>query len=350
MESFSRSLDLFPILEEYGFKAGSYRIGSLGTGLINTTWKITDSRGDFVLQKINDSVFPNPWAIEQNIRALGEYLASRHPDYLFTRPIQTTTGKEMVEKEGLGFFRIFRFIAGSVTHDVVSDPRLAFEAARAFGRFTRTLAGLPMEQLQTTLEAFHDLSLRYHQFTEAVEKGNPDRIRESAYLIDQAKEFSFLVNRYRSIRQDPAFVLRPTHHDTKISNVLFDQQGQALCVIDLDTVMPGYFISDLGDMMRTYLSPVSEEEQDFSRIEIRQEFKAAVLEGYLSQMKPVLSPTELDSVNFAGPYIIYMQALRFLTDHLNNDRYYGATYEGHNKQRAENQLVLLEKVFGSDGQ
>lgn len=345
MKRYDLGLDLFPILEEYGFKEGSYEISTLGTGLINTTWKIKDSRGDFVLQKINDGVFPNPWAIAQNIRVMGEYLASRNPEYLFTRPVHTKKGEEMVEKEGFGFFRIFPFITGSVTHDVVSNPRLAFEAARSFGQFTRNLAGLPMEQLQTTLESFHDLSLRYQQFTEALEKGNPDRIRDSAYLIDQAKELSFLVNRYRSIRQDPAFILRPTHHDTKISNVLFDQQGRALCVIDLDTVMPGYFLSDLGDMMRTYLSPASEEEQDFSRICIREEYKSALLEGYLSEMKPVLSEPELDAVSFAGPYIIYMQALRFLTDHLNNDRYYGAKYKGHNKQRAENQLVLLGKLM-----
>ncbi|MBN8667550.1 MAG: aminoglycoside phosphotransferase family protein [Chitinophagales bacterium] len=345
MDSKDQGLDLFPILEEYGFKAGSYGISSLGTGLINTTWRIKDSRGDFVLQKINHAIFSNPWAIAENIRAMGEYLATRHPDYLFTRPLQTKRGEEMVEKEGMGFFRIFPFIVGSVTHDVVSHPRLAYKAARSFGRFTRSLAGLPMEQLQTTLEAFHDLSLRYQQFTEALEKGNPERIRDSAYLIDQARELSFLVNKYQSIRQDPAFLLRPTHHDTKISNVLFNKQGQALCVIDLDTVMPGYFLSDLGDMMRTYLSPVSEEEQDFSRIEVREEYKSAVLEGYLSAMKPVLSPAELESVDFAGPYIIYMQALRFLTDHLNNDRYYGAKYQGHNKQRAENQLVLLNKLM-----
>jgi Ser/Thr protein kinase RdoA (MazF antagonist) len=147
------------------------------------------------------------------------------------------------------------------------------------------------------------------------------------------------------MKQNPAFRLRVTHHDTKISNVLFDNDDRGLCVIDLDTVMPGYFTSDVGDMMRTCVSPVSEEEKDFSKIMIREDYYKAIVKGYTEGMQGELSEDEQGSFFDAGCYLIYMQALRFLADHINNDIYYGAKYEGHNYMRACNQIVLLKKML-----
>ncbi|MEJ7684927.1 MAG: phosphotransferase [Segetibacter sp.] len=134
------------------------------------------------------------------------------------------------------------------------------------------------------------------------------------------------------------------HHDTKISNVLFDDKNKGLCLIDLDTVMPGYFISDAGDMMRTYLSPVSEEEKDFTKIDIREDFFDAISEGYLSEMKDDLTEEEQSSFVYAGKFMIYMQAVRFLADYLCDDIYYSSNYEGHNFMRAKNQLYLLDRL------
>ena len=139
--------------------------------------------------------------------------------------------------------------------------------------------------------------------------------------------------------------MRVTHHDTKISNVLFGADDKALCVIDLDTIMPGYFISDVGDMMRTYLPTVSEEETDFSKIEVRDDVYKAIVQGYSNEMGEALSDEETKAFFYAGVFMIYMQALRFLTDHLNNDVYYGARYPNHNFVRAGNQIVLLQKLL-----
>lgn len=150
---------------------------------------------------------------------------------------------------------------------------------------------------------------------------------------------------YEAILANPDFKLRVTHHDTKISNVLFDGHNKGLCVIDLDTVMPGYFISDVGDMMRTYLSPVSEEEQDFSLIEVRLPFYEAIVSGYLQEMQGELSAAECNAFFYAGQFMIYMQALRFITDYLNDDVYYGQRYPDHNLVRGRNQLVLLQKLM-----
>ena len=134
------------------------------------------------------------------------------------------------------------------------------------------------------------------------------------------------------------------HHDTKISNILFDKGGKGICVIDLDTVMPGYFISDLGDMIRSYVSPVNEEENNLDKIQVRQDYLEAIKEGYLSAMGNSLSAIEKDHFLYSGQCMIYMQALRFLTDHFNKDIYYGANYEGHNLNRTLNQLTLLDRL------
>jgi Ser/Thr protein kinase RdoA (MazF antagonist) len=152
------------------------------------------------------------------------------------------------------------------------------------------------------------------------------------------------VKTFQAIQSSELFKIRVTHHDTKISNVLFDQYDKGICVIDLDTVMPGYFISDVGDMLRTYLSPVSEEEKDFSKIQARDEYFTAIVEGYLSYMSIDLNAEELRHFVYSGMFMIYMQAIRFLTDHLNNDVYYGAAYEGHNFIRAKNQITLLTRL------
>ncbi|HLI92543.1 MAG TPA: phosphotransferase, partial [Puia sp.] len=154
-----------------------------------------------------------------------------------------------------------------------------------------------------------------------------------------------LVDTYLAIRHDPAFRLRVTHHDTKISNVLFDSSDRGLCVIDLDTVMPGYFISDVGDMIRTYVSPASEEEADFDKVLVRGEIYQAIEAGYMEEMGDVLTARERGHFLYGGLYMVYMQALRFLADHLNRDVYYGAKYQGQNFVRAGNQVSLLRKLI-----
>ncbi len=198
--------------------------------------------------------------------------------------------------------------------------------------------------MKTTLPQFHDLSLRYEQFLEALTHGNKERIIESDELIKILIENAHIAKEYENIKINPEFKFRVTHHDTKISNVLFDGDDKGLCVIDLDTIMSGYFINDVGDMMRTYLSPVSEEETDFSKIEVRDAFYKAIVKGYFDEMKDELTDTEKQYFFYAGQFMIYMQALRFLTDYLNNDVYYGAKYPKHNFNRAKNQIVLLQKL------
>ena len=332
------------ILPAFGLPVNDTEIIPFGVGLINYTWLIKTSQGNFILQLINNTVFRKPQFIAENIRMLADYLAETHPSYLFTSPRRTLQGEEMTYFEGEGYFRLFPFIKDSHTANVVTSPSLAYEAAKQFGKFTRLLSGFPAEKLNITLPDFHNLPLRYAQFQAAALNGNRERIHETTQLIGFLKEQHATVEKSIRINADPAFKTRVTHHDTKISNVLFDDQNKGLCVIDLDTVMPGYFISDVGDMMRTCLSPVSEEEKDFSLIEIRDEYFHAIVNGYLDEMRDELTVIEKKHFVYAGQFMIYMQALRFLTDYLNNDVYYGADYEDHNLVRAGNQVVLLKRM------
>jgi Ser/Thr protein kinase RdoA (MazF antagonist) len=331
------------VLLAYGFKPEFVKVQSFGTGLINHTWKIETAEAAFILQTINQNVFPNPPDIAFNIDAVGDYLKDHSPAYFFVRPVKTSGADLMVFVEN-NYYRMFPFVEGSHAKTVVGNDSEAFEAAKQFGTFTKLLSGFEIQKLQITLPDFHNITLRYQQFEEALINGDQSRISLAQSLIEHINKHKNIVDIYQSILSNPDFKLRVTHHDTKISNVLFDASNKGICVIDLDTLMPGYFISDIGDMMRTYLCPVSEEEKDFSLIEVRPSFYKAIIEGYTSEMGTELSAAEKDALPFAGTFMIYMQALRFLTDYLNNDVYYGALYPDQNFVRAGNQMVLLEKL------
>jgi Ser/Thr protein kinase RdoA (MazF antagonist) len=332
------------VLQEYGLKEESIRAESFGNGLINNTWKITGRDQVYILQRVNEAVFKEPGAIANNIRLIADHLRKHYPGYLFAAPLTSIRGEEMVYKEGKGFFRLFPFITGSHSKDKVETPGQAYEAAAQFGRFTRLLSTMDLSRLKITIPSFHDLGLRYRQFQLALTNGNDKRIKASGSLIQLLEKHSGIFAEYGKIKTNPGFRLRVTHHDTKISNVLFNAEDKGLCVIDLDTVMPGYFISDVGDMMRTYLSPVSEEEKDVNKIEVRGDFYKAIVQGYLDEMKEELTKTEKNYFFYAGQFMIYMQALRFLTDYINYDVYYTTQYPEHNFVRAENQLTLLQRL------
>lgn len=340
-------MELTQVLKHYGLSNAVHTVLPFGTGLINHTWKIqTDDENEaYILQRINTAVFKEPEAIAFNIRAVADYLKKKHPGYLFLTPVQTKDGADMYYDGCDGYFRLFPFLANSRSYDVVRTPSLAFEAAKQFGRFTNLLSGFDATSLKITLPDFHNLHLRFEQFTEALLSANKDRMETAGEVISTLLDLKGIAHEFSSVRVRSEFSIRVTHHDTKISNILFDQSQKGLCVIDLDTVMPGHFISDVGDMMRTYLSPVSEEEKDFNRIEIRDEYFKAIVKGYLSEMNSRLSKVEKEYFVYAGKFMIYMQALRFLTDYLNDDRYYGSKYEGHNLIRAKNQTVLLQKLI-----
>lgn len=330
------------VLSAYGF-TDNVTVTPHGSGLINRTWLVRNEKELYILQQLNHQVFTHPEAVAENIEMVGRYLADQYPGIVFPRPVSARNGQTLIKTPDNHYYRLYPFIKDSVTIDVVHTPTQAFEAARQFGGFTRMLSDFPAGRLHKTLPDFHNLSLRYKAFQDALATGLPERIDRSGQLIEYLAEQQHLVTRYEAILDNPGFRLRVTHHDTKISNVLFDKQGHGICVIDLDTLMPGYFISDVGDMLRTYLCPVTEEEGDMSAIGVRLDYFEAIVQGYMEEMADVLTPVEKESFVYSGEFMLFMQALRFLTDYLIGDKYYGSRYEGHNYVRAMNQATLLQR-------
>ena len=327
------------IFEIYGWDVT--RFEQLNQGLINSTFCVYTREGkEFILQTINHQIFKDPVAIDQNIQLIGSYLQKHAPHFIFTYLVPAANGASLTFYEGK-YYRAFEKVNGH-SYDVLKNPLQAKAAAGAFGQFTAALVDLPIHKLKITLPDFHNLSLRYTQFETALTNGDLNRINESKDAIEYLQSQQDLVKRYETFIANKDAKLRVTHHDTKISNVLFDRQEKAICVIDLDTVMPGYFISDVGDMCRTYLPSVSEEASNLDLVKIDKGRWTALKEGYIDAMGAILSPFELAHFEFAGEFMIYMQALRFLTDHLNLDIYYGAKYNGQNYVRAINQIALLK--------
>lgn len=336
---------LDPIIKTFGIEPGKYVTHPYGIGLINHTWKVSGPGDEYILQKINKNIFKSPKDIAANIRHIAQYLARNNANYLFISPIKSSNGSDLVQDELGDYFRLTPFVSGSRTIDTVNTKDQAFEAARQFGLFTRLLSGFDSNLLKYTLNDFHNLTLRFSQFTEAHAKASPSLKKKAGLAIQEVLRHTHIVQVYENIVMQKSIPIRVIHHDTKISNVLFDADDMGLCVIDLDTVMPGYFISDLGDMMRTYLSPAGEEEKNLDKVVVRRDFFKAIIKGYFHEMGDVLTVTEKELVIYAGEFIIYMQAIRFLTDYLNGNIYYTVSYAEQNLVRALNQFKLLNEYM-----
>jgi len=335
------------ILNAYNLTPSEYEVAGHGAGLINHTYTVTGKDKTYILQQINVNVFKTPEDIAGNLSLISKYLKVTQPDYLFVVPIPATDGRLMVKSETGELYRLFPFITGSKTITTITDIKAAYEAAKQFGLLTRLLKDFDPAPLKYTLPDFHNLKLRYEQFEQAEASASKERKEAAATEIAEIYAHKDILKTYLQLIENKTLSLRVIHHDTKISNVLFDNDNNGICAIDLDTLMPGYFISDTGDMLRTYLSPAGEETPNLSEVYIREDFFEAIYKGYMSEMKEVLSPAEKQFFLFSGEMMMYMQAIRFLADFLNNDVYYGTSYPGQNLVRAKNQLHLLKEYIAA---
>jgi len=362
------------IEDEYSISIISDEV--LSTGLINATWKLVClSNQCYVLQEINSDVFTDPNIIDRNISKLKCYLndkdsiANQQLQHDTTTPTTTTSSPSSSSSSTTTtsssttnanniiiyplktknnntiliynnkYYRLYDYI-NSTTITIITNKDIAYEASHIFSKFTNLFNNYNTNELEITINDFHNLPLRYQQFEIAINNCNNNRINIASNEINILKELKYLCDKYSNFIKHAK--LRVHHHDTKISNVLFDNNNKAIYVIDLDTVMGGYFISDLGDMIRTYICPVDENESDFNQIHIREDYLQAVIDGYLSSVS--LTEFEKEHLYFSGEVMIYMQALRFLTDYINDDKYYKISYDNHNYVRACNQLCLLQHL------
>lgn len=335
-------LDFNKILREYTIESENFTANPFGNGLINSTFLVTTNSGKYILQKINTDVFTKPEIIASNLELAGNYLTNTAPDYLFIKPIKTI-GKQPYAKLNDSFYRLTSFVENSYSINTIEQPEQAFMAAKAFAKLTKQLDGINTQQFKATIPEFHNLSFRFYKFTQSIDQATPTRKQEAKNLIANFLSRKNIVTTYEELSTNPQMPTRILHHDTKINNVLFDKTtGEAIAVCDLDTLMPGLIISDIGDMFRTSLSALAEDATDYEKITIREEIYKAIYDGYLTELADVLTETELNYLNFGGEFMIYMQGLRFLTDYLNGDVYYPVNHPNHNFERATNQWFLLK--------
>lgn len=329
------------------FGTGEPLIESLGEGLIHQTYKVRFPGNDtaVVLQCINQTMFPQPENIINNYRIISQHLKQQTHSLQVPDMALTHAGKLFLLDEDGNFWRGTTFINNSFAPKSLSNEKEARLVAGSFAKFTQSLAALDAEQLEVIIPDFHNLSFRYHQFETAIQKASIERLLKSTHVIAEFRQRKFLVDFYEKIKSSEDYKIRVMHHDCKISNILFDKETkQVICPVDLDTTMPGYYFSDLGDMIRSMTCTVDENSIHWEDIAIRKNYYKEIIDGYLVTVSDTFSNEEKKHIHHAGLLLIYMQAIRFVTDFLNNDTYYKITYPEQNLNRALNQLILLEKL------
>ncbi|MDE1191178.1 MAG: aminoglycoside phosphotransferase family protein [Arachidicoccus sp.] len=317
-------------------------IEKISNGLINLTYKAKGSDGKtYLLQRINTKIFPKPIEIQENYLIIQDCLSKKNSYQL--PAIISTKNAELLLEQDHQFWRCFDFISGTHSMENAEDINQARQVAHCFGKFSADLSQLQSGKIHTILPNFHDLRLRFTQFEQALQYANEIRKKAVKSLIDEVYKNKQLVEFYDYIIANKnKFPLHILHHDCKMSNILFKSgTNEVFSPIDLDTTQPGYFFSDLGDMIRSIVPNLSENETDINKMKLRTDFYQAIKDGYLESMQQYLTIDELSHIDQSGKIIIYMQAVRFLTDYLNNDIYYQTDYPAQNKDRAENQFKLL---------
>ena len=272
--------------------------------------------------------------------------AREHATVRLPRPIFFTNKESLFTDSAGHHWRAFEYLENTSSPPVANTLAQAYATAHTFASFTAAFGGFDASRLVETIPGFHDLGHRFHEFEQALRIALPERKLRARDAIAALLGRQQYKNFYAGIIASPAlYPKRVMHHDAKIANVLFEKgTGQVVCPVDFDTVMPGYFFSDLGDMIRSMACTEDENCTDLTRIRIREDYYDAIVSGYLQVMGPQLTKEEMGHIHYSGILMIYMQALRFLTDYLNGDIYYQIDYPEQNLFRANNQLMLLEQL------
>ena len=320
-----------------------------GNGHINDTY-IVHSQPNYILQRINKNVFTNPPAVMENIQGVTEFLRKKiiaeggNPDRETLNLIPTVDGKSYYLHTDGEYYRVYKFIERAVSYDIVENPMQLYHAARAFGKFQNMLADYPAEKLHETIVDFHNTPARYEQFKTALAKNASGRAKNAGpgidFVLAREKDASIVVDALA----DGSIPLRVTHNDTKLNNVLLDEvTGEGVCVIDLDTVMPGSLLYDYGDALRFGGSSGAEDEPDLSKIWFDVEKFTAFTKGFI-EVLPSITEKELRLLPFSIKLMTLECGSRFLADYINGDVYFKTHYPEHNLIRARTQFKLVKEI------
>jgi len=329
---------------------------TLKIGHINETYTATYDQGGtrvrYIHQKLNKNVFKNPAGVMKNVMRVTTHLRKK----LETRNVRDLTRRSLVvipTRDGKSFYqngdtevwRTFVFVEGVETYEAVQSPVQAFQAGRAFGEFQSLLVDLPGDRLLETIPAFHNTRKRFTALQQAVQKDRYNRAKGAQQEIDFAFAHERMVDVILQAMAKGRIPERVTHNDTKFNNVMLDVlTGEAMCIVDLDTVMPGCALYDFGDMVRTTTSPTLEDELDLSKVKMQMPMFKQLAQGYLSTAGQFLTKSEKAHIAFSGKLITFEIGIRFLTDYLSGDTYFRIHRPAHNLDRCRTQFKLVDSI------
>ena len=342
--------DLKHIVAQFDITGNVVEVKPLGNGLINTTYKVCTEGDapDYVLQHINNAIFPdvemlmnNIVAVTAHIRAKLEAAGTDDIDRKVLSFVPAKDGKYFYLHEGK-YWRIMVFIPDTVSQSGVT-PESSYIVGETFGNFQAMLADIPVS-LGETIKDFHNMEFRLQQLREAVAENKAGRLAEVQWLVDELEKRADEMCKGERLHRQGELPKRICHCDTKVDNILFDKAGNVLCVIDLDTVMPNYIFSDFGDFLRSAANTGDEDDKNLDNVNFNMSIFKAFTEGYLKSARCFLTPIEIENLPYAACLFPYMQTVRFLADYINGDTYYKIQYPEHNLVRSKAQFKLLQSA------
>ena len=343
---------LLEILSNFDLKEKVVSAEPFGNGHINDTLKVTTENGEpkYVLQRINHLIFTNVDMLQNNIQVVTSHIRKKLEakgetdiDRKVLTFLPTKDGK-LYYSDGDSYWRVCLFIPNSKSYEEVT-PELSYEAGKAFGDFQTMLADLPEGSLGETIPNFHNMEFRLQQFHDAIRSNAAGRLEEVKDLVDEIEKRAEAMCIQERLYREGKLKKRTNHCDTKVNNILFDANSdQVLCVIDLDTVMPGFVLSDIGDFIRTAGNTGAEDDENLDNVNVNIPIFQAYTKGYMEKAKAFLTPIEIRMLPYGGRLLTYMQTVRFLTDYLNGDIYYKIHSPKHNLIRAKAQFKLLQSL------
>lgn len=339
---------LMAILKQFAIDEDMVSAVPFGNGHINDTLKVTNSKGEikYILQRINHHIFTNVDMLQNNIFTvtshIREKLVARGEQDVDRKVLTFIPAKDgkLYHFDGDSYWRVCLFIPRSKSFEEVT-PQLSYEAGKAFGDFQTMLSDLPADALGETIPNFHNMEFRLKQFRDAVEANAAGRLEEVKDLVAEIEKRAKDMCIQEELYREGKLKKRTNHCDTKVNNIMFDEEGKVLCVIDLDTVMPGFVLSDIGDFIRTGANTGAEDDENLDNVEVNLEIFEAYTRGYMETAKAFLIPQEIKLLPYGGRLLTYMQTVRFLTDYINGDTYYKIHSPKHNLIRTKAQFKLL---------
>ena len=346
------------IIKGYNIKGNLIKSEGNNSGIINTTYVLTfEEEGEikkYLVQKINTSVFHEPYKLMKNIELVTSYLKKKvkrdgEGKHQTLEIVKTKNNSSLYqinkEDKSREYYRIYEYIDNAVSYDMSVDKEIVFNTGKAFGNFQKLLKDYPMNQLEETIKDFHHTEKRFKKFIEDI-KIDPngraeDVAREILFILKRENLCSLITNKL----ENGTIPLRVTHNDTKVNNVLMNKEDNTyLAVIDLDTVMPGSLLYDYGDGIRSTCSNALEDETDLSKVFMNDELFEAYTDGFMSEMAEYMNESELDLMGESIRILTLELAIRFLNDYINGDTYFKTNYENHNLDRARNQIKLVMDI------